>query len=156
MRAVNDARASLAVTEEIAAVVREAGEAQVEYVLERSGRTATIDFRIPPAVLEVPDDARRLTIVEHGEESVPGSRGYLEVSIGTIGGYRALMTLKGADGKPYIRQTSVTPGNTRVFTYCGKEYQLTVAGVSQSVFGDDYIILDFGPHVPAPASQPSE
>ena len=159
MRAGED-EASLDVTKEIAETVRGAHGASVEYVVIDSGARGKIDMRVPPAALTLEEGANSVTIAENGTASVPGSDGYLEVSVGRIGGYQTLLALKGGDGRVFIRRTAVTRAFREPFEYGDKRYDLVVTRIVQSVFGEDFIVVAFEPHVEAPASgaasQPAE
>jgi len=130
MTPVGKYTASLDVTREIAETVRKTRRASVEYVDVDTGVRGKIDMRVPPVALTLREDANSVTIAEDGAASVPGSDGYLEVSVGT----RAFR---------------------EPFEYGDKRYDLVVTQIVQSVFGEDFIVVAFQPHVEPPASAPA-
>lgn len=148
-------RAMLDVTKEIAEIVRKTRGACVEYVIVDEGMRGKIDMRVPPAALTLEEGANSITIAEHGTASVPGSDGYLEVSVSRIGGYQTLLALKGGDGRIFIRRTAVTRAFREPFEYGGERYDLVVVRIVQSVFGEDFIVVAFEPHVEPPVSGPA-
>ena len=126
-------------------VVRQTRQARVDYVLDDSGRQGSVELKVVSAKLSLPKGWESLTVAEHGSATVPGSDGYLQIHVGNIGSHRTLLTMAGADGRPFIRQTTVSQNSRKVFRYDARAYVLEVTRLHQSIFGSDYVVLSISP-----------
>jgi len=162
MTGAGEGWAYFALTEEASERVRRTGKARVEYELEVDGRKGGIDLKVAPAELKLPPKGAGKMIAEYGAATVQGSSGYLEVSVGRIGGYRTTLSLKGADGREFIPETVVTRAFKEPFDYGGKRYLFAVTAITQSVFGEDFLAYRITEYLreeapaSAPASQPAK
>jgi len=141
MKPVDGEKARLEVDADIANTIRRARTAKVAYVLEGSRKRAVVELKVAPEQLDLPGEAGEITLAEYESGTVPGSEGYLIVSVGNIGGHRTLLSLRGADGRPFIRQTPVTLNSRKAFEYGKTRYVVEVKLLSQSVFGEDFAVL---------------
>ena len=138
-------KAYFVLSKEAEKVVCQTRKAQVDYVLDDSGRKGSIELKVIPAKLTLAKGWQDLTISEYGTSTVPGSDGYLRIRVGNIGSQRTLVTMEGSDGRPFIRQTTVRQNSREVFRYEGRPYVLEVTRLHQSIFGSDYVVFSIFP-----------
>jgi hypothetical protein len=108
-----------------------------------------VELKAPPEKLDLPQSAS-LTIIQRYSKPLPGSRGYLTLSIGDITAGQSLVTLRSADGKALIDERSTREGETVPFEFSGGQYTLTMQKMVNLLIGDDYATFVVSAGAPEP------
>ena len=115
---------------------RKHGELQVLVDVETS-----YVLRDRPRRLDLDGDSAELTIMQRERAKLPGSRGYLTVSLGDITWGQVLLTVLNAEGEAIVPRRSVRKGQAVRFTFGEADYVLTIDRLFNVLIGDDFAEL---------------
>jgi len=113
-----------------------------------------VELKAPPEKLDLPEPAS-VTIIQRNSKPLPGSRGYLTLSIDDITGGQVLVTVRSGDGQAFIDQRSMRQGETATFEFNGAQYALTIEKMVNLLIGDDWAVFSIsaGPSDPQLAKE---
>jgi len=132
---------SLAVTPEIAKAWGESGTLSVRY--SQAGDEVTLaTLHAPPSRLDLPAGSATVTIIQRCSKEIPGSNGYLRLSLGDITAGQVLTTVEAADGTVLVEETSVRAGDSLTFRIGEEDYKLTLTRLVNLLIGDDFGVFE--------------
>lgn len=138
---------SLRVTDEIKEAWIKNGE--LELVCGQADAEETrIVLAAAPLRLELPGGRAEMTLVQRSSKEVPGSRGYLWVSIGDIMGNKVLLSITTASGQNLVDQVPLRMGEEVAFRVGEQEYRLKIEKIENLLVGDDFGIFVITPASP--------
>lgn len=138
---------TLELTPDMARAWRKRGKLTVHFAQAGQDR-ALVTLKAPPDRLELPEDSATVTVVQRYSRELPGSGGYLRLGIGDITAGQVLLTLRTADGRALIGQTSVRKGDDLTFPLGEETYTLSVKALVNLLMGDDYGVFVVSRTVP--------
>jgi hypothetical protein len=96
----------------------------------------------PPSRLDLPAGSATVTIIQRCSKEIPGSKGYLRLSLGDITVGQVLTTVEAADGTVLVDQTSVRAGDSLTFRIGEEDYKLTLTRLVNLLIGDDFAVFE--------------
>ena len=130
---------SLQLTPEIRAAWQQ-GETLVVSFSQAGQDEMRVALKAPPEKLDL-GDSGPITVIQRYSKPLPGSRGYLSLSIGDITAGQTLVTVRSGDGRALMDQRSMREGETATFEYNGAQYALSVQRMVNLLVGDDWAVL---------------
>jgi len=102
-------------------------------------RSWWLPFRAVPATL--PEDGKVFAVRQRRRGDVPGSHGWLRVSLDDITGGQVLLSVRDADGEVVVTERSIGEREYVVFSLAGGDYVLVVDRLVNRLIGDDHAEL---------------
>ena len=109
---------------------------------ESDHRARIIPLYARPVHLELAERASKFHVPQRSSKSVPGSRGYLRVTLDDITAGQVLLTLSTAENDTLIASTSVEEAQVLSFAFGGRDYMLRVKRLVNLLMGDDFARLE--------------
>jgi len=98
-------------------------------------------LKTPPGSLDLKGNLGRMRVYQRSWGSVPGSNGYLGVSLGDITGGQVMLSLHDHNGLPLLEESSVKQGVHLSFRLQKQAYTLTLEKLVNRMFDSDYAEL---------------
>ena len=106
--------------------------------------TTMFDYRIVPARLAVDADPT-FTVMQRRRGNVPGSRGWLEVSLGDVTMGQVLLAIHDATGRTLVAAHHVAERDPVEIRLADESYVLTIDKLTNRLIGDDWAELSVRP-----------
>ncbi|MEZ5988537.1 MAG: DUF5329 family protein [Planctomycetota bacterium] len=112
----------------------------------REDRPRRYELRAIPSGLPPAADCGRVTLVQRHEAALPGSNGWLLLSIDDITRRQTLTGLRTAEGEVIVDTVSLGAGDEVAFRFAGKRYVLRLAKLVNLLIGDDWAEFELREH----------
>ncbi len=130
----------LEVTGEIRKAWSERGEVEI-IAGEADHEEARIVLKAAPSKLDLPGGKAEVTVTQRTSKELPGSKGYIRVTVGDITGGQALVEVRGRDGSVFVEERSLAVGEEAGFRLGEEEYRLKAEKLVNFLIGDDFAVL---------------